>query len=93
MPLLNRAAQFAAFSALKSYEEAVAETSRLTIERIELDEDEKAALNEILREIQDNLDKQVMIEFTSYVPDARKSGGVYQTQTGVVKKLIRYEAC
>lgn len=40
-----RAAQFAPFAALNGYEEAVAETARLTDKKIELDEYQKDELN------------------------------------------------
>lgn len=85
MPLVNRAAQFAAFAALKDYDAAVSETSRLTREKIELSEDEKSALNEKLLLLMENLEKQLMVEIVSYVPDARKTGGSYETQSGTVK--------
>lgn len=38
MPLLDRAAQFAPFAALTGHNEAIKETERLTVERIELGE-------------------------------------------------------
>lgn len=38
MPLLDRAAQFAPFAALTGHTEAIKETERLTVERIELGE-------------------------------------------------------
>ena len=38
MPLLDRAAQFAPFAALTGHSEAIKETERLTVERIELGE-------------------------------------------------------
>lgn len=40
MPLLDRAAQFAPFSALVGYEDAIQETGRLTLERTEQTENE-----------------------------------------------------
>ena len=40
MPLIDRAAQFAPFSALTGYEEVVKEEARLTEQRVELDEEE-----------------------------------------------------
>ena len=40
MPLIDRAAQFAPFSALTGYEEIVKEEARLTEQRVELDEGE-----------------------------------------------------
>lgn len=87
MPLINRAAQFAPFSALKTYDDAIEETSRLTDGRNELSEDEKSILNEILWTIQENLEKQPEVTIVSFVPDKRKDGGSYRPQTGVVKRI------
>ena len=87
MPLLNRAAQFAAFAALKDYDEAVSETSRLTSEQVELSEDEKSILNERLLLLKENLEKQPMVKIEYFVPDARKNGGSYKTQSGIVKRI------
>ena len=93
MPQTARAAQFAPFSALTGYEDAVRETARLTDRRIELDEYEKAALDEQLQIIQEHLDEQLEITFTYFVPDEKKSGGAYVDVTGIVKKvdIIRHE--
>ena len=44
----DRAAQFAPFAALVGYDDAVAETARLTEARPELDEQEQRAINERL---------------------------------------------
>ena len=49
MPLLHRAAQFSPFAALAGYDEMIKETSRFTDKRRELDEYEKAVLDEKLR--------------------------------------------
>ena len=45
MPKADRAAQFAPYSALSGYEDAVEETARLTDGRIELDEYEKEIID------------------------------------------------
>ena len=47
MPLIDRAAQFAPFSALTGYEEIVKEESRLTEQRVELDEEELERLDQV----------------------------------------------
>ena len=44
MPMSDRAAQFSPFAALTGYEAAVKEASRLTEQRIELDENDDEAL-------------------------------------------------
>ena len=87
MPLINRAAQFAPFSALKDYDEAVSEASRLTCEQIELSEDEKSTLNERLMLLMENPEKKPVVEIVYYVPDKRKDGGSYQTRSGTVKRV------
>ena len=48
MSMHDRAAQFAPFAALTGHGAAIAETARLTDDRLELDESRKAALDQIL---------------------------------------------
>ena len=91
MSALDRAAQFSPFAALTGYEDAVAEAARLTDTKIELDEYAKGAINERLNAIQDTLDEQPEVSITYYLPDKKKSGGVYVTVTGCVKKVDEYE--
>ena len=91
MSLNDRAAQFSPFAALTGYEDAVAEAARLTDTKIELDEYAKGAINERLNAIQDTLDEQPEVSITYYLPDKKKSGGVYVTVTGRVKKVDEYE--
>ena len=91
MSLNDRAAQFSPFAALTGYEDAVAEAARLTDTKIELDEYAKGAINERLNAIQDTLDEQPEVSITYYLPDKKKSGGVYVTVTGCVKKVDEYE--
>ena len=45
MSMLDRVAQFSPFAALTGYDDAIKETGRLTDEKIEMDEDRKAALD------------------------------------------------
>ncbi|MBP3311147.1 MAG: hypothetical protein J6L72_02805 [Butyricicoccus sp.] len=91
MSMRNRAAQFAPFSALTGYQEAVKETARLTDTRVELDEGAKAALDERLRMAQEHLGESHELTFTYFVPDPKKPGGACVTVSGVVKKLNTYE--
>ena len=49
MNVLNRAAQFAPFSALPGHSEAVKETERITETSYSLDEEEKERINYILQ--------------------------------------------
>ena len=91
MSLYDRAAQFSPFTALTGYDDAVKETARLTDTKAELDEYEKAAINERLNRIQDTFDVQPEVSITYFLPDKKKSGGAYITVTGCVKKVDEYE--
>ena len=79
MSLYDRAAQFSPFAALTGHSAAIAETGRLTDQRMELDEDARAALDS------KQLPGRPMASITYFVPDERKNGGSYQTVTGEVK--------
>lgn len=81
MTRYDRAAQFAPYSALSGYEDAVEETARLTDGRIELDEYEKEKINATLMAL---LSSPVgtKAKITFFRPDDRKSGGAYVTVSG-----------
>ena len=51
MSMEERAAQFSSFAALTGHKEAVQEKARRTSRRMELDEDQKARLDEKLQEL------------------------------------------
>lgn len=90
MTALDRAAQFSPFAALVGYDASVKETARLTDERIELDEEMKAAINERLLMIQEQLDDQPRVSIAYFQPDNKKAGGAYIVATGYVKKIDEY---
>ena len=87
MSMHDRAAQFAPFSALVGYDDAVAETARLTEARPELDEQEQRAINERLAYIADHIHEQPEVKIQYFVPDGRKSGGAIVKVSGKVKKI------
>jgi YolD-like protein. len=91
MPAADRAVQFAPFAALNGFGAAITETGRLTDEKAELDEYEKAALNDKLSAIAEQLDEHPTTVITFFQPDKMKSGGAYITVTGTVKKIDEYE--
>jgi hypothetical protein len=87
----DRAAQFSPFAALAGYDSAITEMARLTDSRVELDEYSKADLDERLSIIQEQIDKQPEVSITFFLPDHKKSGGVYISVTGCVKKIDEHE--
>ena len=91
MPMLDRAAQFQPFRALSGYEDAVRETARLTDEKIELTEDEKAILDVRLQKLADEISSQPKVTVMYFRPDKKKAGGAYLTVTGQLKKIDDYE--
>ena len=91
MALIDRAAQFSPFAALTGYNECIRETARITDTRIELDEGEKAILDERLQIMAEHLDMQPVVSITYFKADNKKDGGAYLTAAGVVKKIDAYE--
>lgn len=91
MSAIDRAAQFSPFAALTGYEGAIIETGRLTDERIQLDEDSKALLNEKLQLAAENLNENMEFSVSYFQPDEKKAGGSYITVTGNIKKIAEYE--
>ena len=106
MDIMDRAAQFSPFAALTGYGDAVKETARQTQRKQELDEYEKAALDEQLHKLEAQLrsvqlsgaqaagvlsaEPQLQVTITYFVPDEHKEGGAYRTITGSVKKIDYY---
>ncbi len=90
MSMHDRAAQFSPFAALVGYDDAVAETARLTDSKAELTEDEMTELNANLNRLLDSLDEQPEISVTYFVPDEKKSGGKYVEKVGVVRIFDGY---
>lgn len=90
MSVHDRAAQFAPFAALTGHGAAIAETARLTEEKHELDESQKAVLDQKLMNIMYNADeKNVNVDY--FVADERKSGGRYERFTGRICRIDEYE--
>ena len=87
MSLYDRAAQFSPFAALTGHHAAIAETGRLTDQRIELDESEIARVDAELQHLQELLPDRPTVSITYFVPDERKSGGSYRTITSEVKRI------
>lgn len=89
MSLYDRAAQFASYKALSGYEDMVIEEARLTESEIALSESEIEIINGILCEISGRTTngEHPVIGVTYFKPDRYKSGGSYETMTGMIKKI------
>ena len=87
MARLDRAAQFAPFSALTGYEEAIDETARLTSQRPELSEGEQEEINAALQYIAAHLAEQPSVMVTWFCEDQRKQGGETRTERLRIQKF------
>ena len=89
MSMHARAAQFGSFAALHGHEEAIAETGRLTDQKIELDGDEREKLDQKLLQLCEMLEEEenADIRLTHFIPDEKKTGGRYQTECVTVRKV------
>jgi hypothetical protein len=83
----DRAAQFSPFAALTGHGAAIRETARLTDQKLDLDENEKAFLDEKLSILADRIENHPTVTVTYFVPDERKAGGRYATVTGQLKRI------
>lgn len=91
MPMLDRAAQFSPFAALTGYDAAIRESGRLTDEAAELDVDAQEMLNRKLQALAHRLAERPEVTVTYFIPDARKSGGAYETISGRLLKIDLYQ--
>ncbi len=91
MSMADRAAQFSPFAALTGHGAAIRETARLTDHRIELDEYEKARINERIHLAQ--LQDEPELVVTYFFADERKEGGQYVTITAILKKVDLMMKC
>lgn len=89
MSMYDRAAQFSPFAALTGFEGVIAETGRLTDQKVELSESEKVLLDQKLTLIDDVIQDKHHPEITVvyFVPDYLKDGGAYQEYTGKVRQI------
>ena len=92
MSMHDRAAQFAPFAALVGYDDAVAETARLTETRPELDEQEQRAINERLAFIADHIHEHPEVRIKYFVPDEHKSGGAIVEVFGKTYRISNTDA-
>lgn len=87
MSAMDRAAQFAPFSALTGYDDMVVERARITGSRMELDDMQKMALDESMAYVLEHLSERPQVKITWFIKDARKSGGHYQEIEDAVQNV------
>lgn len=87
MTMEERAAQFSPFAALTGYDDAVAETRRLTEEWVELSDEEAEDLNKKITYLSEHPDDRHEIQAVYFKPDEKKSGGAYITKQGVIRRI------
>ncbi len=87
MPNLERAAQFSPFAALTGYEGAIEETARLTDDMRELSDSVREKLDRYLAGLMQRPDPNSEVRITYFVPDAKKAGGEYVTETVRIRRI------
>ena len=91
MPILDRAAQFAPFSALTGYDDAIEETARLTDSMLEMTEDRREQLDRQYQILLVSVERHPQVEVTYFLPDTRKDGGAYRTVRGRLLRIDEVE--
>ena len=91
MSVRDRAAIFSPFSALSGHGAAIAETARLTDQRMELNEDAKVELDRRQGVLLEHIGEQPEVTVTWFRPDDRKEGGIYVTTVGRAKKIDEFK--
>lgn len=91
MPIPERAAIFSPFAALSGHSAALAETARLTDQKMELDEDTKSELDRRQAVLLEHIAEQPEVTVTWFQPDEKKADGAYVTVTGRLRKIDEVE--
>lgn len=87
MAMADRAAQFAPFSALSGYDDAIVETARRTDSRPLPGEDELAAMDAQFARILPKLGERPKIALSYFVPDPKKEGGQIVERVAALVKV------
>lgn len=88
MSIEKRSAQFAPFSALTGYSDAINEIEREVYEKIILSEDEKCILNDKFNKL--NNKNNIKVRIIYFEKDSKKNGGLYKTIETYIKKIDYY---
>ena len=91
MPMMNRAAQFAPFSAVAGHEAAIREAGRITDGWMDIADSGNEELNRKMELLLSKLSEHPMVTIEYFLPDQHKSGGSYHTVLGNVRRIDEYE--
>ena len=91
MSMMNRAAQFAPFSAVAGHDAAIREAGRITEGWIDIADSGNEELNRKMEMLQSRLSEHPMVTIEYFLPDAHKPGGSYHTISGNVRHIDEYE--
>ena len=75
MPMMNRAAQFAPFSAVAGHEAAIREAGRITDGWMDIADSGNEELNRKMELLLSKLSEHPMVTIEYFLPDQHKSGG------------------
>jgi hypothetical protein len=87
MSRLDRAAQFAPFSALVGYEDAIDETARLTDQRLIPTQEQIDRIDRKIQYLFEHKEDDQTVTVVYFVPDQRKNGGAYLRVTGQIRRI------
>lgn len=93
MSMEQRAAQFSPFAALTGYDEAIQESSRMTMPEIELSEEEQEVLNHRLSLLSMHVKENPEVTVTWFQEDPYKEGGSYRQKTVQVRNVDTIAGC
>ena len=87
MSRLDRAAQFAPFSALVGYEDAIDETARLTDQKLSLTQEQIECIDQKIQYLYKHPLNDTTVAIVYFIRDQRKDGGAYLRATGKVRLI------
>lgn len=91
MSRMDRAAQFSPFKSLTGLDQVMDETERKTVQKIELDEHEKAVIDEKLRQLQERMSERPAVFVVYFRSDDYKEGGNYCEMAGALRRVDAVE--
>ncbi len=93
MDRAKRAAQFMPFKAMSGYDREISESDRETQAFLELNDDARDELDQTLLRIRGLLTRGLYpkVSISYFLPDSKKEGGSYRTETGQVEKIRDFE--